>query len=184
VGARAPVGRRPFPGRSGWTAGRGRLFAPSPRSPPVHSRARRRRRPRRPRSRPRHAPPSDSSYAASVTKTAGLAAYWRLDETSGATACDVTGWAGGEYPGDVQEGIAGALTGDSDTAIGLAGDGYVAVPSTSALSPTASLTLEAWVRPSSVSTSQTVWQRTGSTCSVSPGIECDSGSGAGARTGT
>ena len=40
-------------------------------------------------------------YAQAVTGTAGLLAYWRLGETSGTTAADVTGRAPGSLLGGV-----------------------------------------------------------------------------------
>ena len=55
-------------------------------------------------------------YAEAVAGTSGLIAYWRLGETSGMTATDVTGRAPGSLLGGVGLGARGALSGDADTA--------------------------------------------------------------------
>ncbi len=74
--------------------------------------------------------------------------YWRLGEASGITAADQTGRGPGAYSGSPSLGQAGAIAGDPDTALGLDGvNDQVRVPASAFLSPTASLSLEAWLRP-------------------------------------
>jgi concanavalin A-like lectin/glucanase superfamily protein len=79
-------------------------------------------------------------------------AYWRLGEASGTTAADDTGHASGTYVGGVVLGRPGALAGDSNTAAAFDGSNdTVSVPHVAALSASTGLTLEAWVKPSSLS---------------------------------
>lgn len=76
-------------------------------------------------------------------------AYYQLDETSGTTATDSSGFANnGTYTGSgVTYGVAGAITNDADTAVtfdGTAGD--MATPSGVNPSGWAGLSVEAWVK--------------------------------------
>src|SRR5690349_13982799 len=77
--------------------------------------------------------PASSSYSSLVAGTPGLVGYWRLGESSGPAACEVTGAFGGTYSGSVALGQAGALTGDPDTAARFFAGGQVGVPSSAAL---------------------------------------------------
>jgi PKD repeat protein len=78
-------------------------------------------------------------------------AYWRLDETSGTVAKDITpNGANGTYSGGVTLGVPGAISGTTDTAITLNGvDGLVS----SALSSTAPsvYTEEVWFKTTTTS---------------------------------
>ena len=56
---------------------------------------------------------SNSAYSEQVLAD-GPRSYWRLGETSGTSAADVTGANGGTYGGGVTLGQPGALTGDPD----------------------------------------------------------------------
>jgi hypothetical protein len=67
--------------------------------------------------------------------------YWRLGEASGKTAFDSQGSANGTYTGTVTLGQPGALAGDSDTAAGFDGGGYVSLP---ALGSSSTFTVEGW----------------------------------------
>jgi hypothetical protein len=58
----------------------------------------------------------DADYASRVLSTPGLKAYWRLGETSGTVAADVTGQAAGTYVAGVGLGARGALSRDADPA--------------------------------------------------------------------
>ncbi|MGB4967519.1 MAG: LamG-like jellyroll fold domain-containing protein, partial [Candidatus Saccharimonadales bacterium] len=74
--------------------------------------------------------------------------YWRLGEMSGATAAD-SGRNGntGTYRGAVSRGESGALERVSDTAIRVAGGGYLS--SDSSFSPPALYSIEAWFKTTS-----------------------------------
>jgi hypothetical protein len=91
----------------------------------------------------------------------GISAYWRLGDLATVAACDSAGTANGTYRAGSTLGRAGALLGDSDTAVGLDGAaGHVTVPSSAAVSPTSALTLEAWVKPRTTAIDQTIVRRT------------------------
>ena len=72
-------------------------------------------------------------------------AYWRLGEASGTSAADASGnGRTGSYVASPTLGVPGALTGDSNTAVGFNGSSqYVNVPYMAALNP-AQFTVEAW----------------------------------------
>jgi hypothetical protein len=85
---------------------------------------------------------SASPYAAAVAAPVGLQDYWRLDESSGTMAVDQSGAHNGTYEGGHTLGVAGAITGDSDTAVALDGStGSVQLPS---LGTEADWTIEGW----------------------------------------
>ena len=76
-------------------------------------------------------------------------AYWRLGEPSGTTAVDKQGAHDGAYEG-ATPGAAGLLANDGDTAGTWDATGeQVAVPSASALNPTAGIALALWAESSS-----------------------------------
>jgi PKD repeat protein len=77
-------------------------------------------------------------------------AYWRLGESSGSAACDVTGAHGGSYSGSVALGQAGALSGDANTAARFSAGGQASVPQSAALNLNGAFTLEAWVKPAAL----------------------------------
>jgi phosphodiesterase/alkaline phosphatase D-like protein len=80
----------------------------------------------------------------------GPAGYWRLDEASGTAAVDATGGGQtGTYVNGPTLGAAGLLAAESsDRAVVFNGSStYMSVPSTGALSPSAALSLEAWIKP-------------------------------------
>ncbi|MBI3968024.1 MAG: PQQ-dependent sugar dehydrogenase, partial [Chloroflexi bacterium] len=88
-----------------------------------------------------------SVYAEAVLVDQPLG-YWRLDETSGTTATDLTGNNNaGSYVGGVTLGVSGTVASEpTHTAVQLDGaTGLVSVPSTSGLSPTSAVSVEAWV---------------------------------------
>jgi hypothetical protein len=104
---------------------------------------------------------SGSAYGVQIANTAGLAAYWRFGDRSGNVACDSVGGDHGRYTNSYSLGAAGALAGDTDTAVRLSGSGYARVPSSSALSPTSRLTLETWAKPDSVTGTQSLMRKDG-----------------------
>src|SRR5207247_1815173 len=86
------------------------------------------------------------------------AGYWRLGEASGTAASDSSGNGnGGAIGGGVTLGAAGALTADTNTAMQFDGtSGAVEVPSSTSLSPTVAVTMEAWIYSSTGGTGS--WQ--------------------------
>src|SRR4051812_46323335 len=92
--------------------------------------------------------PTGGAYAAGVLGTAGVQGYWRLDDAAGSPgACDALGADTGSYSGSVQLGVAGALSGDTDTAANFDGTGSsVAVPDAAALDLGDSFSVDAWVK--------------------------------------
>jgi hypothetical protein len=110
--------------------------------------------------RPDGRPPGDVGPADSTPSTAYTSAvladapigYFRLGESDGTVAAnEVPGGPDGRYFGTVLMGVAGALAGDSDTAISLdrATAGYVDVGDSYDAPGLAPFSLEAWVRPPS-----------------------------------
>src|SRR3954447_11023610 len=97
-------------------------------------------------------PAPTTGYPGSVMGTSGLAAYWRLGETSGTTACDATGVNSGTYQGGYSLGAPGGIGGDSNTAVSFDGNtGQVSVPDSSSLDTGDAFSIEAWVKRSSPS---------------------------------
>ena len=95
-----------------------------------------------------------ATYADTVAATPGLTDYWRLGESAGTTtAADATGAAPGAYVAPAL-GVAGALTGDADTAARFTGSGWVNAGNGPAL--TGPMTVEAWVSTDSVRSSYLV----------------------------
>lgn len=74
--------------------------------------------------------------------------YWRLGEPSGTSAVDSSGGGNdGTYTGGFTLAQAGALTGDSNTAVALNGtSGYVSIPHDSSLDTGDVFSLECWVK--------------------------------------
>lgn len=90
-----------------------------------------------------------SPYARLVMED-GPAAYWRLNETTGATvARDVTTFHPGMYVNAANMEQPGAITGDADPAVDFysGGNGYVEVPASMPLNRTNSFSVEAWAKP-------------------------------------
>ncbi|HSC21940.1 MAG TPA: lysyl oxidase family protein, partial [Solirubrobacterales bacterium] len=82
------------------------------------------------------------------------AGYWRLGDTGTTTAVDSASGDNGTYTNGPAQGQPSLLAGDAaDAATSFDGSNdYVKVPTTSALSPTGRLTLEAWIKPASIPT--------------------------------
>jgi PKD repeat protein len=98
------------------------------------------------------APPPPVAYVTTIQSDSPTG-YWRLGELSGTSAVDQTGAAAGTIKGGVTLGTPGALVNDSDTAMTFDGaSGYVSVANRANLDPTGDLTVEAWVKPTVVST--------------------------------
>jgi len=80
------------------------------------------------------------------------AAYWRLGETSGTTAVDATGADNGVYTNGPTLGQTSLLPADSASkAVGFDGSNdHVRVPTSDALSPGVRVSVEAWIKPTSL----------------------------------
>ena len=105
--------------------------------------------------------PVAAGYAPLLLVDDDLRAYYRLGERSGAVACDHSGGADAAYRGTFALGQVGALAADDDPGVRLGGAGTVRAPSSAALNPTSALTVEAWVQPTSIATSETVLRKDG-----------------------
>ena len=90
---------------------------------------------------------SGSSYA-SVVVGDGPVSYWRLGEGSGSVAVDASGHgSNGTYSGGFTQGVAGAVSADTDTAVGFDGvSANVSVPDTAALRLNGSFSIEFFAR--------------------------------------
>ena len=96
---------------------------------------------------------STSSYSNSVSSDYP-AAYWRLGDAVGPIALDHVGNQNGTYANGPTLGQPSLLKGDSNASVAFDGvNDYVGVPSTSSLSPTARVSLEAWIKPTSLPSS-------------------------------
>ncbi len=97
--------------------------------------------------------PASGSYAATVVRDMPVA-YWRLDETN-TTAYDLAGGHDGTYDQGLNQGVAGAILGDPDTAVNFpdgAGMNFPAhsgifVPWSADLNPFTGFSVELWARP-------------------------------------
>jgi hypothetical protein len=91
---------------------------------------------------------SPDAYSDLILNTAGLVAYWRLGEPTGA-AVDSTGINHGAIQGTPTRAVSGLIANNANQAI--AGDGAsgtrVAVPTNASLNLTSAFTIECWIRP-------------------------------------
>ena len=101
-----------------------------------------------------------SSNYVSTVQADSPAAWWRLGETGGSVAADQVGGNPGTYGAGATLGAAGALTGDANTSVdvaGLNGQRPVVVPHSASLDlGNGPFTLEAWARRDVVGTIDTV----------------------------
>ncbi|MCU1380832.1 MAG: Alkaline phosphatase [Acidimicrobiales bacterium] len=103
-----------------------------------------------------------SPYTDAVLGAAGVAAYWRLGETTGTVACDSAGTADGGYQNGVVLGQPGLVVAGADPSVRLDGtNDYVHIPNGPRLNPVNGITIEAWVHPTTRPTSQTVVRKEG-----------------------
>ena len=95
-------------------------------------------------------PPPPSGYQAAVTAD-GPKGYWGLGETSGTSAADIAGSDTGTYRNGVTLGATSLTSDTADRAATFDGvNDSVSLPSTSGLSPSTTVTVEAWVRPAAL----------------------------------
>jgi hypothetical protein len=92
--------------------------------------------------------PPSTGYAGAVAGD-GPVGYWRLGEASGSAAADAVGTHTGTYTG-AQLGQASLIPTDTNTSIGLGGNGSVRMANAPDLQIGTPLSLEAWIRPSSL----------------------------------
>ncbi len=102
-----------------------------------------------------------TSYSTTILATAGLVSYWRLGESSGTTAADSKGTNTGTYVGSPTQGVPGALSGDSDTAITTAAGKYVSVVDSATLDwGNGPFSVEFWFkRADALSGYQLIWAK-------------------------
>jgi hypothetical protein len=95
--------------------------------------------------------PVVSAYGRAVQADAP-SAWWRLGETSGTSAVDQTGGAAGTYTGGATRGQTSLVPTDTGNAAVLFNGttGYVSVPDSSDLDVTSAVSLEAWIKPTSL----------------------------------
>ncbi len=90
---------------------------------------------------------AESYYRAEVTADAPVS-YFRLSEVLGTTAVDERGISNGTYASGYTLGVADALANDGNTAVDFDGtSGRVSVPDAPALQLSTTVSIEAWVRP-------------------------------------
>jgi Concanavalin A-like lectin/glucanases superfamily len=110
--------------------------------------------------------PAPPTYRTTVLGDRPLS-YWRLDETGGTVAGDQTVANPGTFAGGVTLGVPGLLSSDpANGALGYDGvSGDVRVGQSGALDLTTAMTLETWIRPTSLpppGSSRTIFAKTGS----------------------
>jgi YVTN family beta-propeller protein len=95
-------------------------------------------------------PAPTTGYQQVVTGDAP-AGYWRLDETSGTTAANTTGAANNGTYTNVTLNQPGLLASASNRAASFSGtNSRVQIASNTAIRPTAAVTLEAWIKPTTI----------------------------------
>ena len=95
-----------------------------------------------------------SFYRAEVLADSPVS-YWRLGEVTGTNAIDELATSHGTYAGGHTLGVADALANDPNTAVDFDGlSGRVSVPDAAALQMSTSVSVEAWVRPDTVTGSR------------------------------
>jgi hypothetical protein len=95
-------------------------------------------------------PPPSSAYGKAVSAD-GPAGWWRLGESSGTTAGDQTGADAGTYTSGVTLKQPSLISTDANTAVAFDGkSGAVKIPAPSLLNLGSALTLEAWIKPTSL----------------------------------
>jgi hypothetical protein len=94
-----------------------------------------------------------SSYQQTVVADAP-AGYWRLNETSGTSAVKTAGAANNGTYTNVTLGVAGLLAGAGNTAASFSGtNSRVQIANNTAIRPTAAVSLEAWIKPTTIAAS-------------------------------
>ncbi|HEU4702431.1 MAG TPA: LamG-like jellyroll fold domain-containing protein [Conexibacter sp.] len=96
-------------------------------------------------------PPPSSAYGRAIAADRPLG-WWRLGDTSGTAAVDQMGANNGTYSSSgVTRGQTGLVPADGDKAVALNGStGYASVPAASLFNLGRAITLEAWIKPTSL----------------------------------
>jgi hypothetical protein len=95
-------------------------------------------------------------YGTTIAETSGLLAYFRLNELTGSVAYDHLGGPAGAYTGSPTLGTTGTLS-DGDKGVTLNGSSqYVLVGNVATLRPSAAVSVEAIVKPGSVTGTQNI----------------------------
>jgi hypothetical protein len=98
-------------------------------------------------------PPPTSAYGRAVAADSPIG-WWRLGDTSGTAAVDQTGANNGTYTGGVTLNQPALVPAETDKAVALNGStGYARVPAAAAYNLTRAITLEAWIKPTSLPSS-------------------------------
>jgi hypothetical protein len=93
-----------------------------------------------------------AGYAAAVMEDAPTA-FWRLSETSGTTAVDVSGYNDGTYSGSIRFDAPGLVYGDTDNAVTFAPTSKAMAPYSPSLNnPAGPFSIELWAKPASIGT--------------------------------
>jgi hypothetical protein len=90
----------------------------------------------------------------------GPISYWRLDETSGTRCKDEMGHHDGTYDTDVTFGAPGAIAGSGTAALFTLESGTIAIGNAFEFPDLQPFSFEAWVKPTSVPTSGTIFATT------------------------
>lgn len=99
-----------------------------------------------------------SPIYSSVVMADNPVSYWRLGESTGGVAVDQMGNKNGSYLNSPLLGQAGAILGDTDTALGLGGNSLTRVQMTSFSSfPTSEISVEYWMKSSDQTEKGTVF---------------------------
>ncbi|HEY7198104.1 MAG TPA: LamG domain-containing protein [Gaiellaceae bacterium] len=98
------------------------------------------------------------TYSEVIQATTGLVSYWRLGEAAGTTAADSKGSNTGTYTNTPILGQNGALAGDNNDSVRFtaANSQYVDIPAAATLDLTTGMTLEAWIRTSTLGSNATI----------------------------
>jgi hypothetical protein len=111
------------------------------------------------------------AYSTTILAEASLVSYWRLDEPSGTTATDAKSALNGTYTGGFTQNQTAGGTQLTKSTLFNGTTGCVTVPTVAALHPTATLSLEAWVKLTALPSSNNLIAGCGFTANSNPFID-------------